>query len=55
MSENEEALLELRWQMQSKVTVMMAVPLFEQLCCNGVHLPETLQRIRLCQLEMERA
>ena len=48
------ALLELRWQMQSKYTVMMAVPLFEQLCCNGVTLPETLQRIRLCQLEMER-
>ena len=50
MSENGEALLELRWQMQSKYTVMMAVPLFEQLCCNGVTLPETLQRIRLCQL-----
>ena len=55
MSENGNALLELRWQMQSKYTVMMAVPLFEQLCCNGVTLPETLQRIRLCLLEMERA
>ena len=31
------------------------VPLFEQLCCNGVTLPETLERIRPCQLEMERA
>ena len=31
------------------------VPLFEELCCNGVSLPETLERIRPCQLEMERA
>ena len=31
------------------------VPLFEQPCCNGVTLPETLERIRPCQLEMERA
>ena len=30
-------------------------PLFEQLCCNGVTLPETLERLRPCQLEMERA
>ena len=29
------------------------VPLFEQLCCNGVTLPETLEQIRPCQLEME--
>ena len=31
------------------------MPLFEQLCCNGVTLPEILERIRPCQLEMERA
>ena len=31
------------------------VPLFEQLFCNGLTLPETLVRIRPCQLEMERA
>ena len=30
------------------------VPLFEQLCCNGVSLPEILERIQPCQLEMER-
>ena len=29
------------------------MPLFEQLCCNGVTLPETLQQIRPCQPEME--
>ena len=29
--------------------------LFEQLCCNGVTLPKTLERIRPCQLDMERA
>ena len=34
---------------------MLTVPLFEQVCCNGVTLPETLERIRPCQLEMERA
>ena len=28
------------------------VPLFEQICCNGVALPETLEQIRPCQLEM---
>ena len=31
------------------------VPLFEQLCCDGVTLPETSERIPPCQLEMERA
>ena len=31
------------------------VPLFEHLCCNGVTLPKTLERIRPCQLDMERA
>ena len=31
------------------------VPLFEQLCRNSVTLGETLERIRPCQLEMERA
>ena len=31
------------------------VPLFEQLCCNGGTLPEALERIRPCQLEMEQA
>ena len=31
------------------------VPIFEQRCCNGVTLAETLERIRPCQLEMERA
>ena len=31
------------------------VPLFEQPCGNGVILPETLERIRPCQLEMQRA
>ena len=31
------------------------VLLFEQLCCNGVTRPETLERIRPCQLEMEHA
>ena len=30
------------------------MPLFEQLFCNGVTLPETLGQIRLCQLEMDR-
>ena len=30
------------------------LPLFEQLCGNGVTLPETLERIRPCQLETER-
>ena len=29
--------------------------LFEQLCCNGVTLSNTLERIRPCQLDMERA
>ena len=29
------------------------VLLFEQLCCDGVTLPGTLERIRPCQLEME--
>ena len=71
MSENGNALLELRWQMQSKTQCCLwhrffsaavcswvhtpTVPLFEQLCCNGVTLPENLERIRPCQLEMERA
>ena len=33
-----------------------AVPLFEQVCCNGVTPPEILERIRRpCQLEMEQA
>ena len=31
------------------------VPVFEKLCCNGVTPPETSERIRPCQLEMERA
>ena len=31
----------------------LTVPLFEQLCCNVVILPEALKQIRLCQLEME--
>ena len=29
------------------------VPLFEQLCCNGVFLPETLDHLRPCQLQIE--
>ena len=32
---------------------MHTVPLFEQFCCNGVILPETLERPRQCRLEME--
>ena len=32
---------------------MQTLPLFEQLCCNGVTLPETLEQLRPCQLEME--
>ena len=31
------------------------VPFFEKFCCQGVTLPETLERIRPCQLEMKRA
>ena len=31
------------------------VPLFEQLCCIGVTLPETLEQIVPCQLEKEQA
>ena len=29
------------------------VPLFEQLCCNGVGLPEDLEHLRPCQLVTE--
>ena len=32
---------------------MHTVPLFEQFCCNGVILPETLEHPRPCQLYME--
>ena len=32
---------------------MPTVPLFEQLCCNGVTLPKTLEQILQCQLELE--
>ena len=32
---------------------MQSVPLFEQLCCNAVTIPETLEHSRPCQLEME--
>ena len=40
---------------QEQIAVTPTVPLFEQLCCNGVTLSEPLERIRPCQLEMERA
>ena len=32
---------------------MKTVPLFEQLCRNGVVVPQTLEHFRPCQLEME--
>ena len=68
MSESGNALLELR---SNTVMMNVApnflrnslqlwihtptVPLFEQFCCNGVTLPETLERIRPCQVAMEQA